>query len=196
MQEHFVTIDGKRHPLGEFFFVIATQNPVEHEGTYPLPEAQLDRFFIKLEVGYPSADVEVEMIRELSQEDPLMTESRNAAPEDMRVRAGVVRTIALEESLARYIQELAAATRNHPNILLGASPKSALHLSLAAKCTAAFDNRDYVVPDDIKQQVRNVLQHRLILRPEIIPSKERYQQILDDILDHVAIPKVEEAQSA
>lgn len=203
MQEHFVTIDGKRHPLGEFFFVIATQNPIEHEGTYPLPEAQLDRFFVKLNLSYPDESTEVRMIQQFSEEDPMLTEWRTSAPENERKRAGVIsleqlveararlREIYLEESVARYIRQLAEATRRHPDVLLGASPRAALHLSLAAKCNAAYDNREYVIPDDVKAQARTVLLHRLILRPEILPSPERYEKLMTEILATVAIPKAE-----
>lgn len=202
MQEHFVTIDGKRHPLGTFFFVIATQNPIEHEGTYPLPEAQLDRFFIKVKVGYPSAETEVRLFQELSSEDLLFAEFCSNAPESERKRKGNValeelesarsalRQVRLDNSLTTYVQRIVAATRTHPDVLLGASPRAGLHVCLAAKCNAAFDGRNYVIPDDIKSQVSSVLAHRLVLRPEVFPDPTHSEQVLQHVLSATEIPEV------
>lgn len=200
MQEHFVTIDGKRHSLGDLFFVMATQNPVEHEGTYPLPEAQLDRFLFKLHVEYPGKEFEVAMINSLASLDPSLEEMRTSSPEATQARSGVVsieellnarsllREIRLEASLGRYIHAIVDATRNHGDLLLGASPRAALSLALASKFAAAVDHRDYVIPDDIKQMSTHVLAHRLIFRPEVLESSDSAQKLIGEILEQIPVP--------
>ncbi|MGH9813543.1 MAG: AAA family ATPase, partial [Candidatus Acidiferrales bacterium] len=170
MEERQVTIDGARHPLPEFFAVFATQNPIEFEGTYPLPEAQLDRFLMKLRVEYPKLEEETRILevyqggfdsRELERIDltPLETPLLNAALEE-------VKRVRVEPGLFRYIAEVCRRTRDWPSLTLGASPRAAVNLMLVAKALASIEGRDYLIPDDVKTAAPPVLRHRIILRPE------------------------------
>ncbi len=170
MQERSVTIDGKTYELGPGFLVIATQNPIEHEGTYPLPEAQLDRFLFKIEVGYPDRAHEVEMVRihghqtAMPRVDELGLESiANLAVLEAARR--LIADIRLSDPLVAYIVDLVRATRSHPSILCGASPRAANMLATAARATAALAGRDYVIPDDVKALAAPALGHRLVLGP-------------------------------
>ncbi len=201
MQEHFVTIDGTRHALGEMFFVIATQNPIEHEGTFPLPEAQLDRFLFKLTMGYPSREHETSMIHELSSLSPELADFHPAAQRDNKPMPGVVsrkdlqearvhlRQILLDASISDYIQRLAAGTREHPDLALGASPRAALNLALASKLSAALDGREYVIPDDVKGMCPLVFSHRLVLQPEIVDTNSGAEKLVAEVLSRVPVPQ-------
>jgi len=170
MQERSVTIDGKTYELGPGFLVNAPQNPIEHEGTYPLPEAQLDRFLFKIEVGYPDRAHEVEMVRihghqtAMPRVDELGLESiANLAVLEAARR--LIADIRLSDPLVAYIVDLVRATRSHPSILCGASPRAANMLATAARATAALAGRDYVIPDDVKALAAPALGHRLVLGP-------------------------------
>lgn len=204
MEEHFVTIDSIRHPLDELFFLVATQNPIEHEGTFPLPEAQLDRFLFKVNMGYPDSSQEIEMIQRFSRETPLFELSRhecsqhlvpddshdvqntNAVNRDMIILARrAVRDIVLDESVAAYIHKLALATRNHRELIIGASPRAAMNLALAAKLHAALDGRDYAIPDDVKAMSVSVLSHRLVFQPEIYDSRGRADELVQEVIESV-----------
>lgn len=204
MQEHFVTIDGRRHPLGELFFVIATQNPVEHEGTYPLPEAQLDRFLFKIDMSYPGERYEIPMIQELSSVMPEV-EQEFASSADRAPAAGVVsreeflharrllRQVQLHETVATYIQKLVAQTRQHTDLQLGASPRAALNLALAAKLQAVYDGRDYVIPDDVKAIASPVLCHRFVFNPEFLERADSAEVLLKEMLARVPMPNTSRA---
>ncbi len=171
MEERQVTIDGQRMPLPDPFFVIATQNPVEYEGTYPLPEAQLDRFLFKVPVEYPAAEAEFEMLRRHHHG----FDARDLAASNLRpvvdpaalvaCRAEIAQ-VRVEDGLLNYIGQIARASRSGPDLLLGASPRASVALLRAAKTRAAMEDRNYATPDDIKVLVRPVYRHRLILRPE------------------------------
>jgi len=195
MEEHCVTIDGVRRSLGDLFFVIATQNPIEHEGTFPLPEAQLDRFLFKLSLSYPDAKAEKDMVLNFSSALPAFDQettsqkSITSAAELTQARAAL-RQITLSPTLAGYIMELVSASRAHPKVLLGASPRAALGLALAAKVIAAFEGRDFVIPDDVKSVVIPSLNHRLILNPESFHAELSSEDILREIISRVAVPKV------
>jgi MoxR-like ATPase len=175
MQERQVTVDGEAHPLPDPFLVVATQNPIEYEGTYPLPEAQLDRFLVKVDVGYPSEDDEVAMLKlghrgvvpsTLDAIKPV------AGPADLAAaRAEVDDTSATDEVVA-YVAALVRKTRDLPAVALGASPRAAVHLLAASRAAARLDGRDFVTPDDVARMAPPVLRHRLILRPEA--ELERY----------------------
>jgi MoxR-like ATPase len=193
MEEAQVTIDGTRHPLSGFFTVFATQNPIEFEGTYPLPEAQLDRFLLKIRVGYPSGQEEIAILeryqagfdpRQLEQMElrPIGTEQLSAA----RAAAGSVR---VEPGIFRYVSELVRRSRDWPSLSLGASPRAGLSLLLAAKAVAAMDTRDYLVPDDVKQIAPAVLRHRLVLKPEADLEGVSAEQVVRDLLAAVEVPK-------
>src|SRR5438552_11772658 len=193
MEEHQVTIDGKGHQLSRFFTVFATQNPVEFEGTYPLPEAQLDRFLLKVQVPYPGLQDEVRLLanvqngfesRELDKMDlkPIDTGLLEQAQQELK-------TVTVEEALFTYIVQIARRTREWPSLSLGASPRAAVSLMAVAKAVAAIDGRDYVIPDDVKAASRPVLRHRIVLKPEADLEGITPDQILEDVLRVVEVPK-------
>ena len=193
MEERQVTVDGRRYPLPSFFTVFATQNPIEFEGTYPLPEAQLDRFLVKIRVPYPEAVDEVRLLsnaqagfdaRHLDSADlpaldsAVLIEARNE-----------VRAVAVEESLFGYVAQIVRRTREWPALSLGASPRAALALMLFAKAIAAIDGRAYLLPDDVKAAAAPVLRHRLVLRPEADLEGVTADRIVSDVIRAVEVPR-------
>jgi MoxR-like ATPase len=175
MQENQVSVDGQPHPLPEPFLVLATQNPIEYEGTYPLPEAQLDRFLAKLDVGYPTADGEAAILRLAHRgvaPATLDDVQRVATPEELREARALVDTTTVSEDVIAYVVALVRRTRELPSVALGASPRAAVHLLAAAKATARLAGRAFVVPDDVVAVAPAVLRHRLQLGPEA--ELERY----------------------
>lgn len=194
MEERQATIDGVSFPLPPLFMVCATQNPIEYEGTYPLPEAQIDRFMVKASTGYPSVDEELELL------------SRGAAGFDARFleRAGVAQTVTADEvasarrdvrkvhvasSLQRYVYDIVAGTRSAGELSLGVSPRAALHLLVAAQASAAIDGRDFATPDDVKSVAPLVVTHRVIVRPEAEVEGVTAATVVSRVLDSVAVPK-------
>jgi MoxR-like ATPase len=175
MQEHQVSVDGRAHPLPEPFLVLATQNPIEYEGTYPLPEAQLDRFLAKLDVGYPTAENEAAILRLAHRgvaPATLHDVQRVATPEELREARALVDATTVSEEVIAYVVALVRRTRELPSVALGASPRAAVHLLAAAKAAARLAGRAFVVPDDVVAVAPAVLRHRLQLRPEA--ELERY----------------------
>jgi MoxR-like ATPase len=171
MEERQVTVEGRRMPLEERFLVVATQNPVEYEGTYPLPEAQLDRFFLKLEVAVPDPATEAQMLRRSDQGfDPLDLAAAGITPvvglEELRAARAEVRAVRVGDEVLGYITAIVGATRTSPDLSLGASPRGAIALLHGAKAMAAIQSRDYAVPDDVKEIALPALRHRLVRRPE------------------------------
>jgi MoxR-like ATPase len=193
MEERQVTIDGDRHALSETFTVLATQNPVEFEGTYPLPEAQLDRFLLKIKISYPSAEEEMTILEKHNGQSALVdsTQVEIAAIEGDALQQArrELRDLRLEPSLLRYISEIARRTRSWPSVSLGASPRAAVSLMLVAKALAALNDRDYVIPDDVKAAALPALRHRLVLRPEAELEGFDTDRVLNDILAAVEVPK-------
>src|SRR6266700_2415983 len=193
MEERQVTSDGVRRPLPGWFTVFATQNPVDFEGTYPLPEAQLDRFLLKIRVAYPSESEELQILeRHHSASGEGLLESANIAPIApglLEAARTEVRAIRIEPELYRYILALARRTREWPTLLLGASPRAALSLMLGAQAAAAFDGRDYLVPDDVKRSVQPVLRHRVILKPEAELEGFDADRALTDVIAAVPVPR-------
>lgn len=193
MEEHQVTIDGKGYQLSPFFTVFATQNPIEFEGTYPLPEAQLDRFLLKLRVPYPSQQDEVQLLANVqngfeSREIDKM--NLTAAPPELLGQAQQeIKAVTVQESLFGYIVQIARRTRDWPSLSLGASPRAAVSLMAVSKAFAAIDGRDYVIPDDVKAAARPVLRHRIILRPEADLEGITPDQALDEVLRAIEVPK-------
>jgi MoxR-like ATPase len=193
MEEHQVTIDGKGYPLSQFFTVFATQNPIEFEGTYPLPEAQLDRFLLKLRVTYPALKDEVQLLANVQNG----FESRDLDAMNLQpIATGIleeaqreVRAVTVQEALFTYIAQIARKTRDWPSLSLGASPRAAVSLMAVSKAHAAMDGRDYVIPDDVKATVRPVLRHRIMLRPEADLEGVTPDQVLEDVLRAVEVPK-------
>jgi MoxR-like ATPase len=193
MQERQVTIDGVTHRLERPFLVIATQNPIEYEGTYPLPEAQLDRFLLRLEVGYPSPDAEWEMVSRRVQRraDEIRLEPiANAARVVAAQRA--IELVHVAESLGRYMVELTAATRSSQRVQVGASPRGTLALLKLSRAKAAVAGRDFVTPEDVKAVAVPALAHRLILRPELWVRRVRTEEVVRELLDKVPTPPAEE----
>ncbi len=193
MEEHQVTIDGKGYPLSQYFTVFATQNPIEFEGTYPLPEAQLDRFLLKLRVTYPAAKDEVQLLVNVQNgfesRDLERMSLRPISQEVLEQAQHQVRALTVQEALFGYIVQIVRRTRDWPSLSLGASPRAAVSLMAASKAYAAMDGRDYVIPDDVKAAVHPVLRHRIMLRPEADLEGITPDQILDEVLRAVEVPK-------
>jgi len=193
MEEYQVTIDRTGHPLSRFFTVFATQNPIEFEGTYPLPEAQLDRFLLKLHVPYPALQDEVRLLANVQNGfESRELEEMNLTP----IEAGLLeqaqqelKSVTVEEALFSYIAQIVRRTREWPPLSLGASPRAAVALLSVAKAAAAMDGRDYVIPDDVKASARPVLRHRIILKPEADLEGITPDQVLEDVLRAVEVPK-------
>jgi MoxR-like ATPase len=193
MEERQVTTDGTRRPLPAWFTVFATQNPVDFEGTYPLPEAQLDRFLLKIRVGYPSEEQERQILeRHRAGSGAGLLEDATIAPIPAGLLAAAcaeVRGIRIEPELTSYILALARRTREWPTLLLGASPRAAVSLMLVAQAVAAFDGRDYLVPDDVKRAVPPVLRHRVLLKPEAELEGFDADRVLADVIADVPVPR-------
>lgn len=191
MEERQVTIDGEPHPLPDPFLVIATQNPVEYEGTYPLPEAQLDRFMMKVVLDYPDDRAETELLRR-AQFGPEAFQSRLrpvATVADLRGCRAALAEVRAEESVLAYVNQIGRGTRQSASVALGASPRAAVTLLLAAKALAAMAGRDYVTPDDVKDMARPVLRHRLVLRPEAEVEGLQPDDAVAAVLRAVAVPR-------
>jgi MoxR-like ATPase len=189
MEERQVTVDGTTYELDTPFMVIATQNPVEMEGTYPLPEAQRDRFMARLSMGYPSPDAELEMIDTHGASSPLDDLEPVADAREVGKLIEVVRTVYVSPEVRRYVIELVTATRTSPELRLGASPRATLHLIRAARAAAALDDRDYVLPDDVQVLAIPVLAHRLLPTAEAQIGRRTTEQVVGDILRRVPLPE-------
>ncbi|HEX6514971.1 MAG TPA: MoxR family ATPase [Nocardioidaceae bacterium] len=189
MQERQVTVEGQTFPLAAPFHVMATANPVEYEGTYPLPEAQLDRFLMRVSFGYPTRDQEWEVLarRMARQKEEQHLEPVTDASGLLAMQAAV-ETVTVEESVGRYCVTLAAATREHPHVLMGASPRGALALMLTARAFAVVDGRDYVIPEDVKAVAPSVLAHRVTIRPELWMSDVSGHSVVGNVLAQVPAP--------
>jgi MoxR-like ATPase len=190
MEERQVTVDGVTHPLGETFLVIGTQNPIEHEGTYSLPEAQLDRFLMRLELGYPDREAAATILR---------ADDREPSVEELGPVATVGEVVQMTKDAAQlhaapavqdYLLDLAEATRTHADVLLGVSPRATIALQRAARVRAAAAGRDFVLPDDLKALARPVWGHRLLVTPEAELRGADGRAVLDDILDAVVVPRL------
>lgn len=164
MEERQITVDGVTYPLDKPFFVVATQNPIEIQGTFPLPEAQLDRFFMRLGMGYPAAEYEKNMLSAVTLSHPLEALQSVATPEDLLAAQQQVRQIKVGDAVKDYILNIVSATRNHEEIRLGVSPRGSIALMRAAQAKAGVSGRDYVLPDDVKAVCADVLAHRIICR--------------------------------
>lgn len=194
MQEHQVTIDGTTHALPDPFLVIATQNPVEYEGTYPLPEAQLDRFQLKVVVDYPSHAEELEIVRRhlggagWTDLDALGLVPVASVADVLAARAELD-SVVVDDGVIGYVTVIARATREHPSVTLGASPRAAVSLLTAAKAAAMLSGRDFVTPDDVKSMAFPCLRHRIVLRPEIEIEGVGTDAVLTDAIEQVPVPR-------
>ena len=188
MEERQVTVDDKTHILPRPFFVMATQNPIELEGTFPLPEAQLDRFLIKSSIGYPDQDEEIRILERFQQQDPLQEIQAVATPEDISRLQQERRNIVISDPIRRYITDIVLATRNHEAIQFGASPRGSLGLMRAGQALAALQSRDFTLPDDIKKLAVPVLSHRIMLAEQDKLRGSRPDHILEEIVDKIPVP--------
>jgi MoxR-like ATPase len=193
MEEHQVTIDGTGYPLSQFFTVFATQNPIEFEGTYPLPEAQLDRFLLKLRVTYPAQNDEVQLLANVQNGfESRDLDSMNLQPIETGLLESAqreVKAVTVQEALFSYIVQIVRRTRDWPSLSLGASPRAAVSLMAVAKAHAAMDGRDYVIPDDVKATARPVLRQRIMLRPEADLEGVTPDQVIEDVVRAIEVPK-------
>ena len=194
MQEGAVTVDGERHPLPAPFTVFATMNPIEHEGTYPLPEAQLDRFLFKVLVTYPPAEVETALLAAGHRRSPSASPAELgvravSSPEEVLALRARVEEVLVREDLPAYVQRLLAATRATPSLRLGGSPRAGVMLLRAAKALAAASGRDYVLPDDLKELFLPVFRHRVVLDPAEEIEGTRTDDVLARLLDEVEVPR-------
>ena len=189
MAERQVTVDGATHRLPDPFFVVATSNPVEYEGTYPLPEAQLDRFMVRLAVGYPTADAEVDVLqRRLVRRTEWASVNRVVDADALLAMQAGVEAVAVDADVLRYCVDLAAATRAHPAVEVGASPRGSQALMLVGRALAVLDGRDYVLPEDVKQVAVAALAHRLSLTPQAWATGTVPQTVVREVLEHVPGP--------
>jgi MoxR-like ATPase len=194
MQERQVSIDGATRALEPPFLVLATQNPIEYEGTYPLPEAQLDRFVLRTGFGYPAADAEWEMLERRLERRTDEVELRPVVDRGtMLEMQRAVEDVHVDESVGRYVVELVAATRESPSVSVGSSPRGSLALVKLSRCRAALAGRDFVTPDDVKAVAVPALAHRLVLRPELWVQRRSGEDVVREILDRVRTPSTETA---
>ncbi|HKV85841.1 MAG TPA: MoxR family ATPase [Ktedonobacterales bacterium] len=188
MEEGQLTVDGVTHPLPQPFVVMATQNPIEYEGTFPLPEAQLDRFMLNISMGYPSPADEVVILDRQQRTHPFDSLQPILTDSELRVMQEQVREVRVEREVREYIVALVAATRQHQHVYLGASPRGSLALFHAAQAMAALKGRDYVMPDDVKGLVKPVLSHRLIIAPAARVRGTTPVAVLDEVMAVVPVP--------
>ncbi|UCG67604.1 MAG: MoxR family ATPase [Deltaproteobacteria bacterium] len=188
MEERQVTVDGKTFPLPHPFFVMATQNPIELEGTFPLPEAQLDRFLLKIKLGYPEKDEEISILERFQEENPLLELEAVANPEQITELQQARKKVRISSPVRQYITDIVRATRGHKSLRFGASPRGSLGLMRTGQALATLRGREYVLPDDIKYLVRPVLAHRLILKEEERLQGKEQEHFLEDIINQIPVP--------
>jgi MoxR-like ATPase len=198
MGEHRVTVDGQTYSLKPPFLVIATQNPVDHEGTFPLPEAQLDRFLVRLSLGYPSIHEENKMLERLQHAHPIDELATVVSAADILACQQEVRDMYMDDKVRRYLLEIVQATRDHEDVSLGGSPRASIALFRSSQALAAISGRSFVLPDDVKKLAPAVLGHRLILKPESRLRKVTAASVVNEILTDVSVPvlKTEEGTDA
>jgi MoxR-like ATPase len=195
MAERQVTVDGRTYPLARPFMVLATQNPIEHEGTFPLPEAQLDRFLVRMSIGYPSFSDENVMLERLRLSHPIDQLGQVVTVEEVLAAQAAVRGIYVHDKVREYIVRLVHATRHTPDLVMGASPRASMALYRTAQALAALQGRNYVTPDDVKEMAKSVLCHRVIVAPETRLRGQDTSKVVDTILETVPAP-VEKGRQA
>jgi MoxR-like ATPase len=188
MEERQVTVDGTTYPMARPFLVLATQNPIEYEGTFPLPEAQLDRFMLRITLGYPDVEHEMHMLDTQRQAHPIDQLQQVVVIEDLQAAQRIVTEVYVDDLIKEYIVALVNATRKHPDIYLGASPRGSLALYKTTRARAAVLGRDYVIPDDIKAMADPALAHRMIVSPSARIKNVDSRAVLKEILDSVPVP--------
>lgn len=188
MEEASVTVDGVTRKLEQPFLVMATQNPIEYEGTYPLPEAQLDRFLLKMKMGYPDATEELEVLSRAQHQQPIERLQQVISVEDVRLLQQQVKQVYVDQTLKRYIVTIANGTREHSSVYLGVSPRGSIALMKASQAYAFIQGRDYVIPDDVQFLAPFVLAHRVMLKPEAKYGGEEPEAIISDLLASISVP--------
>jgi len=188
MEESQITIDGVSHILPQPFFVIATQNPLEHEGTFLLPEAQRDRFFMRINLGYPSAETELEIVELTKLEHPIQNLESVISSDQILTLQQSVKNIYVDELVKKYAVDIVQATRNHPSIFLGASPRGSLNLVRGAQAKALVAGRDYVLPDDVKSLLEPIISHRVVLTSNARMQGASVNEIIEDIVSGIPVP--------
>jgi MoxR-like ATPase len=194
MQERQITVDGVTHPLPRPFMVLATQNPIEYEGTFPLPEAQKDRFLMRIRIGYPSPEDEVRLLASQQYRHPIEELEAVASAEDLRQAQDEVKAVYVSPAVEQYIVDILNRTRQHLELSLGGSPRAGLSLYRASQARAALLGRDHVLPDDAKNMVIPVLAHRLILKPGARLRKLTAEELLSDMLQELPVPGLEQLE--
>ena len=193
MEERQVTVDGTTYVLESPFMVVATQNPIEMEGTYPLPEAQRDRFMARISMGYPDAGAEMVMLADHAGQDPLDALAPVSTATEVRALIDMVRRVHVSDPVRQYVVDLVNATRRSPDLRLGASPRASLQLLRSAKAQAALSGRDYVLPDDVQRLAQHVLAHRLLLTAEAQIARRATDGVVESVLRSVPVPRPAEA---
>ncbi|NND97101.1 MAG: MoxR family ATPase, partial [Pirellulaceae bacterium] len=191
MAEGRVTVDGTTHTLDKPFLVIATQNPVDHEGTFPLPEAQLDRFLMRFNLGYPSMEEEMRMLDLLQYKHPVDQLESVAEAEELVQAQQETRKVHVDPRVRQYLLQIVDQTRSHEDLALGGSPRATIALFRCSQAMAAIRGRAYVLPDDLKKIISPVMNHRLILRPESRLRKVTTESVMDEIIGEIAVPTIE-----
>ncbi|HVK09026.1 MAG TPA: MoxR family ATPase [Gemmataceae bacterium] len=193
MAERRVSVDGKTYTLKPPFLVIATQNPIDQEGTFPLPEAQLDRFLVRLSLGYPSIEEEGKMLSRMQKGHPIDDLSAVARADDILAAQAAVREVHVDDKVRTYVLQIVHATREHEDVLLGGSPRASIALFRTAQAMAAIGGRDFVLPDDVKRMAHPVLTHRVILKPESRLRKRTSALVVQDAVTDTAVPVLKES---
>lgn len=188
MEEHQITVEGRTYPMADPFIILATQNPIEYEGTFPLPEAQLDRFLLRIQLGYPAAAEELTMISAQQYEHPLNQMQQVVGVQELLAAQQAVKEIYVAEEVKRYIIDLVTATRNHPDVYLGASPRGSLALFRTSQARAAMAGRDYVIPDDVKALAEVTLAHRVIVSTNARIKDISSRTIVNDVMNTTPVP--------
>ncbi len=196
MGERRVSVDGQTYVLKPPFLVIATQNPVDQEGTFPLPEAQLDRFLVKLSLGYPSYEEESQMLTRLQRGHPIDDLQPVVSAADVIACQDAVREVHVDEKVKRYVLDIVHGSREHEDIVLGGSPRASIAMFRCSQALAALQGRDFVIPDDVKRMAQPVLNHRVILKPESRLRKKTPSVVVKEIVDDARVPIVERAYAA
>ena len=190
MEERQVTVDGVTHELPVVFMVVATQNPIEYEGTFNLPEAQLDRFLMRVSIGYPGEPYEIDMLRAQQFDHPINDLKAVSGLEELAKARAEVKNVHVSEKIEKYIIEIVTATRNNDDVYLGASPRGSLALYKLGQCQAAFSGRDYVIPDDVKAIAPYALAHRLLMQPSSRLQELKPEELLEALIERIKVPVV------
>lgn len=193
MEERCVTVDGTTYPLPRPFLLLATQNPLRHEGTYTLPEAQMDRFMFQLRVGYPLVDQEMELMERVRLSHPLEQVEVVLTGDELIGLQKLVRTVHVDSSIKRYIVNIVEATRNHPDIRLGASPRASIALMRSSQARAWMQGREYVIPDDVKALAAAIIKHRLMMKPDVFVNQSGREELLETLIRNVPVPTFSKA---